>query len=67
MNAPKALCLLGLKVAASVETSLGSDPKKTLNEAIFGQTQALLLKKKEALAEKVRLIQEAKLICKQET
>ena len=56
MNASKALSLLGLRVAASVETSLGSDPKETLNKAIFCQMQALLLKKREAMAEKVRII-----------
>ena len=56
MNCPKALCLLGLRVAASVETSLGSDPKETLNKAIFGQMQAVMLKKREAMVEKVRII-----------
>ena len=54
MNAAKALCLLGLRVAASVETSLGSDPKETLNQAICRQMQAVMLKKREAMTEKVR-------------
>ena len=56
MNCPKALCLLGLRIAASVETSLGSDPKETLNKAIFGQMQAVMHKKMESMIEMVIII-----------
>ena len=55
MNASKALCLMGFGVTATVDQAMGEDPKETLNRALFGQMQALLLRKREAVEERVKI------------
>ncbi len=37
MNTSKAMCLMGLGVAANVDKAIGEDPTETLNKAIFDQ------------------------------
>ena len=55
MTASKALCLMGFGVTATVDQAMGEDPKETLNRALFGQMQALMLRKREAMEEKVKI------------